>query len=66
MSGQLLATVIGIGIAGAYLLSRGWRAWRGLKGGACAGGCGCSKATPAETQPAVVLIPPEQLTMRPR
>jgi hypothetical protein len=66
MDGQLLAAAILIGVAGAYLLVRGWRTWRGLKGGDCAGGCGCAKTTPGNEKTGGVLIPSEQITLRKR
>ena len=66
MDGQLFVTWLAIGLAGAYVLLRVGRAWRGLRGGSsCGGGCGCPKtrAGAAEQPPLVV---PEQLKMRER
>lgn len=64
MDGQLVFTLIFIGLAGGYLLHRGRRTWISLKGG-CSGGCGCARGTtPEQKQPA--LIPVEQLVLRHR
>ena len=63
MDAQLLLTWMAIGLAGTFLLLRGRRTWRALRGGAsCGGGCGCPKESQAEP----TLIAPEQLTMRQR
>jgi hypothetical protein len=61
MDWQLATTCFVIGLAGAYVVRRGWRNWRASKSG-CGGGC-CDKAT-APAQPA--LIPVEQLVIRQR
>ena len=63
MDAQLVLSLLLIGVAAAYLVRRGIRAWQPPKSG-CTGGCGCSKATTANQQPA--LIAPEQLTLRQR
>ena len=63
MDGQLYLTWFAVGLAAVYLVMRGRRAWRAMKGG-CSGGCGCSKA--GESKPQPTLIAPEQLTLRQR
>ena len=45
-----------------YLALRGWRTWRGLKGG-CSGGCACAKS---ETKPTLTIIETEKLMLRQR
>ena len=61
MDWQIYLTGFLVGAAGVYVLLRGRRAWRGMKGG-CGGGCGCAKS--AETKKPTVLIAPEQLRLR--
>jgi hypothetical protein len=64
MDGQMLFTWCAIGLAGAYVLLRVGRTWRGLRGGnSCGGGCGCPKTRTGAPQQAP-LIEPEQLKMR--
>jgi hypothetical protein len=62
MDWQMWLTVSLVGVAGTYLIRRGWRTWRASQKG-CSGGCGCAKATAAATPPAS-LIPADQLVIR--
>lgn len=65
MDGQLLITWIAVGLAGAYVLLRIGRTWRGMRGGkSCGGGCGCPKTRAVPEQ--APLIESEQLKMRRR
>jgi len=61
---QLGITIVLIGGAAAYLLLQVLRTWRGLKGGGCAGGCGCGKSQQTDAPQKPVLIAPEQLKLR--
>jgi hypothetical protein len=62
MDWQLLFTCVSIAVAGGFILWRGQRTWRSLRGG-CSGGCGCSKSAPSAKSEST-LITPEQITLR--
>ena len=55
MDGQLIGTLIVVGLAGAYLLQRGWKTWRGLRGGGCSGDCGCAETRPANEAKTLII-----------
>ncbi|MBI3821464.1 MAG: hypothetical protein HY289_02165 [Planctomycetes bacterium] len=61
MDWQIVLTSLAVALAGAFLLWRGWRMWRGSKTG-CSGGCGCAKTD--VKKPAI--IAPEELVLRKR
>ena len=63
MDWQLLTAGIAVGLAGFYLVVRGWRTWRGSKAG-CSGGCGCAKKGDGDAKPTV--IAPEAVVLRKR
>jgi hypothetical protein len=66
MDGQLVLTWFAIALAGAYVVLRIGRTWRGLRGGnSCGGGCGCPK-TRVGIPEQLRLIEPQQLMMRRR
>jgi hypothetical protein len=44
MDPQLIAVLLIVVVAAAYVLRRAIRTWAGTKSGACSGGCGCSRA----------------------
>ncbi|HEV3263800.1 MAG TPA: FeoB-associated Cys-rich membrane protein [Gemmataceae bacterium] len=62
---QLIAVLVIVAVAAAYLARMTWRSWRGSKTG-CGGGCGCNtKATPiGEQNGKATLITTDQLTAR--
>lgn len=66
MNWQLIIVGLLVGLALAYLARTIWRTWRLSKAGGC-GSCGCKDktASPAKADE-VVLIPSEQLKIRPR
>jgi hypothetical protein len=61
MDWQTAAVVLAIILALAYVARRAARAWAGKAAGC--GGCACAR--PKE-RPAVVLLPPEEITLRRR
>jgi hypothetical protein len=64
MTWQLVAVLVIVAAAAAYLGWRTWRTWAGSKSG-CGGGCSCpGKSSSQRTDNAVPLIPSHQLTLR--
>ena len=65
MDWQTTLAWIAVTCAAAYIA---WRAYRMVRPGkaGCAGGCGCAKAQTTEKPGHAVLIPSEQLVLRPK
>jgi len=62
MDWQFLLTCVTIAAAAGFVVWRGVKALRSLRGG-CSGGCGCSKSS-QETKSPKTLIAPDELTLR--
>ena len=61
---QVIAVLVIVAVAAAYLARVTWRSWRGSKTG-CGGGCGCAaKAPAAEKNGQAALVTTDQLTAR--
>ena len=65
MDWQIIVTSSAIAVAGVYVILRGVRVWRGMKGG-CSGGCGCAKTGEPEVKKQSAIIAPEDLVLRKR